>query len=140
MYNPRVKLRKIEKVLEGNVWIDANGVVNELFEMEESHLRNVLAFLYRHKDRYWTMSSCIEDYENGESYFQNVIRKSNLYLSIIAELKTREGKEEEENDKREVTVQYLQELLKDINYYSDIDIDIRESIYKVLRVIKDYKG
>lgn len=85
----REELFKTENVLNRSNWIDGDGTVHELKDMEKSHLQNVLYFIYKRRDRYWLNcndASLIEKYQDGDEFFQLVIRKSVIWQAIIKEL------------------------------------------------------
>lgn len=80
---------KTENVLNRNTWYDAYGNVHELKEMDKDYLQNILFFIYKRRDRYWLNcndTSVIEKFQNGDEFFQHVIRKSTIWRAIIAEL------------------------------------------------------
>jgi len=65
--------------------MDSYGNGIELRDMEKNHLQNVLYYLYKNRDRYWINcqdSSMINLFQNGDDFFQIVIRKSTLWVAI----------------------------------------------------------
>ncbi|MEW8987479.1 MAG: hypothetical protein AB2401_10850, partial [Bacillus sp. (in: firmicutes)] len=80
---------KTEDVLNRINWVDGQGTVHELKDMDRDHLQNVLFFIYRKRDRYWLNCkdvSLIEKFKDGDEFFQVVIRNSTIWKSIIQEL------------------------------------------------------
>lgn len=85
----RRELRSTEHILNADYWVDANGEKHELDTMDTDHLRNVLGFLYKKRDNLWINcndASMIEMFENGEEFFQIVIRKSTFWEKAIEQL------------------------------------------------------
>ncbi|WP_371069117.1 hypothetical protein [Sediminibacillus sp. JSM 1682029] len=85
----RSRLYKTEDVLNRSNWVDGQGAVHELKDMDRDHLQNVLFFIYRRRDRYWLNCkdvSLIEKFKDGDEFFQSVIRSSTIWKAIIAEL------------------------------------------------------
>ncbi|RGP44662.1 hypothetical protein BTW32_27085 [Bacillus thuringiensis] len=77
-------------VLNRTNWVDGQGTVHELKDMDKDHLQNILFFIYKRRDRYWLNCNdvqMIERFKDGDEFFQNVIRNSTIWKSIIAELK-----------------------------------------------------
>lgn len=75
-----------EMVLNRRGWTDSWGNILELDTMDKDYLQNVLYYLYKNRDRYWFNckdASLIDKFEDGEEFFQKVIRKSTLWTSII---------------------------------------------------------
>lgn len=80
---------KTENVLNRTNWVDGQGTVHELKDMDRSHLQNVLFFIYKSRDRYWLNCkdvSLIEKFKDGDEFFQLVIRNSTIWKAIIAKL------------------------------------------------------
>lgn len=80
---------KTENVLNRTHWIDGQGTIHELKDMDRDHLQNVLFFIYKRRDRYWLNCSdvdLIEKFKDGDEFFQVVIRKSTLWKAIMTEL------------------------------------------------------
>lgn len=80
---------KTENVLNRTNWIDGQGTIHEIKDMDRDHLQNVLFFIYKRRDRYWLNCSdvnLIEKFKDGDEFFQVVIRKSTLWKAIITEL------------------------------------------------------
>jgi hypothetical protein len=78
--------RYTEEILNANTWEDANGKRTIVTELDGDHLRNILQYLYKNKDRYWLKcrnAALIESFENGEDFFQRCIRVSTLWTAII---------------------------------------------------------
>lgn len=78
-----------EAVLNRVKWVDGQGTIHEPSTMEKEHLQNVLFYLYKNRDKYWLRcknSKIIEEFENGEQFFQFVIRKSTIWKVISQEL------------------------------------------------------
>ncbi|MDR4376499.1 UNVERIFIED_CONTAM: hypothetical protein FO487_02240 [Bacillus amyloliquefaciens DSM 7 = ATCC 23350] len=83
------KLRKTEATLNSDFWMNADGEIKPLTEMEDDYLRNILNFLYKKRDWYWLNcrdTKLIESFQNGDDFFQHVIRKSTIWTSIINQL------------------------------------------------------
>ena len=75
-----------EDVLNRKQWVTGDGEIIEVAHMDKDHIRNVLQFLYKWKDRYWLKcrdGKLIEKFENGEDFFQRVIRVSTLWTELI---------------------------------------------------------
>lgn len=84
------QLYKTEMVLNRTNWVDGQGTVHELKDMDKDHLQNILFFIYKRRDHYWLNCNdvqMIERFKDGDEFFQNVIRNSTIWKSIIAELK-----------------------------------------------------
>jgi hypothetical protein len=83
-----------EDVLNRKAWVTGNGEYLEVAQMDESHIRNTLQFLYKKRDKYWLNcrdGKLIEQFENGEDFFQRVIRNSTLWhelTSVLTEERT----------------------------------------------------
>lgn len=80
---------KTETVLNRTNWVDGQGTVHELKDMDRDYLQNVLFFIYKKRDRYWLNCkdvTLIEKFQDGNEFFQVVIRKSTIWKAIIAEL------------------------------------------------------
>ncbi|ALS03370.1 hypothetical protein ATZ33_17325 [Enterococcus silesiacus] len=78
--------RSTESILNSDFWMDGMGTVTPIVQLEDDHLRNILLFIYKSKDRYWVKchdTSFIKDYKNGEEFFQHVIVHSTLWTSIL---------------------------------------------------------
>lgn len=78
--------RSTESILNSDSWMDGMGTVTPVVQLEDDHLRNILLFIYKSKDRYWLNchdTSFIKDYKNGEEFFQHVIVHSTLWNSIL---------------------------------------------------------
>lgn len=89
-HDKKRQLYKTEMVLNRTNWVDGQGTVHELKDMDKDHLQNILFFIYKRRDRYWLNCNdvqMIERFKDGDEFFQNVIRNSTIWKSIIAELK-----------------------------------------------------
>jgi len=75
-------------ILSKKTWRTANGVdLDPMTEMEESHIRNTLHFIYV-KRAFFLMQSppeVIQAY-NPDEFFTNVIKNSTLWLSLLEAL------------------------------------------------------
>jgi len=83
--------RTTEEVLNQRGWLDSLGQLNQLEEMEADYLKNILFYLYKNRDRYWLQcedATLIDKFEDGDEFFQLVIRKSTLWTSIIEVLES----------------------------------------------------
>lgn len=92
--NCKQKPYKTEDVLNSTKWKVGQGVVHELHTLEKDHLQNILYFLYKRRDRYWMNCrdvSIIEKFENGDDFFQRVIRNSTIWSAIIDVLNSTEN-------------------------------------------------
>lgn len=80
---------KTENVLNRDTWVDAQGTLHELKDLDRDHLQNILFFIYKRRDRYWLNCkdiTMVEKFKDGDEFFQNVIRNSTIWKSIINEL------------------------------------------------------
>ncbi|HDB8510443.1 TPA: hypothetical protein O7K12_001640 [Staphylococcus aureus] len=78
--------RYTEEILNDTRWTTREGDVLELITMEEEHIQNTLNLLYKNRDQLWLGCrnfKLIDVYENGEDFFQKVIRKSTIWNSLI---------------------------------------------------------
>lgn len=78
-----------EQILNSKNWTDANGEIKPVSNLDKDHLHNILNFIYIHRDKYWLnckKTVIIESFEDGDEFFQNVIRKSILWNEIIDQL------------------------------------------------------
>lgn len=81
--------RKTEQILNSTYWVDGNGEIHSLIDLDKDHLHNILNFLYRNRNRYWLncqKTVMIESFNDGDEFFQKVIRKSTLWNAIIDQL------------------------------------------------------
>lgn len=82
-----------EEVLNRRGWADSWGNVSQLEELETDHLKNILYYLYKNRDRYWFNckdATLIDRFKDGDEFFQLVIRNSTLWTSIIEILESPE--------------------------------------------------
>lgn len=89
MYSNQTSTRYTEDILNSDKWVTSHGEILEVRAMDPDHVRNVLSYLYKRKDRYWLNcrdGKLIEQFENGEDFFQRVIRKSTLWTTAIETL------------------------------------------------------
>lgn len=78
--------RYTEDILNSTNWVNSEGEILVVAHMDKDHTRNILQFLYKSKDRYWLNcrnGKLIEKFENGEDFFQRVIRVSTLWTELI---------------------------------------------------------
>lgn len=77
--------RYTEDILNSTNWVTGDGEILVVAHMDKDHIRNILQFLYKRKDRYWLNcrnGKLIEKFENGEDFFQRVIRVSTLWTEL----------------------------------------------------------
>lgn len=82
---------KPEVLLSRTNWVDGEGTIHELQDMDRDYLQNVLYFIYKNRDRLWLgcdNASLIDTFKDGDEFFQHVIRNSNIWKAIIKELRT----------------------------------------------------
>lgn len=81
--------RTTEQILNSETWIDANGVANEVGDMDKNHLRNILVTIYERRSWFWLHcddTQCIDEYRNGDEFFQKVIRNSTIWATVVGGL------------------------------------------------------
>lgn len=84
-----MKFRYTEEVLNSKTWVDGSGEAHELEGMDKDYLHCVLFYLYKNRNRYWLNCrkvKMIESFEDGDEFFQKIIRNSTLWQSIIGQL------------------------------------------------------
>lgn len=82
--------RTTEATLNSKVWVDSYGSITPVSEIDDDYLRNILNYLYKHRDYYWLGChdvSLIEKYQDGDEFFRKVIRRSTLWKEIILRLR-----------------------------------------------------
>lgn len=80
------KYRYTEEILNDTRWISKNWEVLDPIDMDEEHIHNTLCLLYKKRDRLWLGCKdfkMIDAFENGEEFFQKVIRKSTIWNALI---------------------------------------------------------
>lgn len=85
--------KSTEKILNSTNWVDGNGEINSVSNLDKDHLHNILNFIYNHRDKYWLnckKTVIIESFKDGDEFFQRVIRKSILWNSIIEQLNSKD--------------------------------------------------
>jgi len=86
-----MKFRYTEEILNKAGWVNGAGTIYDVKEMDKDYLHSVLFYIYKNRNRYWLncrKAKMIESYEDGDEFFQRVIRNSTLWLSIINQLDT----------------------------------------------------
>lgn len=84
-----MKFRYTEQILNSTSWMDGEGTITPVTEMDKEHLHNILNFIYRKRDRYWLNCrevKTIESFKDGDEFFQKVIRRSTLWTVIMDQL------------------------------------------------------
>ena len=84
------KFRYTEKILNAKTWVDGYGEILPIDTLEEEHVHNMMNFIYKNRDRYWM--GCrdidfIETFDNGDEFFNKVIRQSTLWNELKLNLK-----------------------------------------------------
>ena len=90
-----IKYRFTEEILNSTKWTTRRGDILEIKDMEKSHIQNVMIHIYTNKDSHWLRCDntlLMLESENGESFFQNVIRKSPLWVEMLNVLKENDFK------------------------------------------------
>lgn len=85
----KLKNRSTEERLNADYWVTGDGEKAYPREMTKDHIRNTLNFLYRISDTLWLNcedTKVIDLYENGEDFFQRVVRYSTLWESLTKAL------------------------------------------------------
>lgn len=86
--------RTTEQILNSETWIDGAGVNRRINDMDENHLRNILVTIYERRNWFWLHCddiNCIDEYRNGDEFFQKVIRNSTIWATVAGGLeKTKE--------------------------------------------------
>lgn len=112
-------------------WKHTDGNEILIKEMETDHLRNVLTFLFKNREKYWFRCEDIQymnQFDNGDEFFKVAIKRSELWLSISEEL---EKRQKEKDRTKEQLFNYfdikisgstkVSELAKDYNI-TDLDV------------------
>ncbi|WDQ20889.1 hypothetical protein PTW40_14385 [Lactiplantibacillus plantarum] len=84
-----MSFRYTEQILNSSDWVDGQGNIYQVQDLDKDHLHNILNFIYKRRNRYWLncrKTEVIESFKDGDEFFQKVIRTSTLWLSIMNQL------------------------------------------------------
>lgn len=88
-----MKFRYTEEILNKANWVSGSGTIYDVKDMDKDYLHSVLFYIYKNRNRYWLNCrkvKMIESFEDGDEFFQKVVRHSTLWKSIINQLDTNE--------------------------------------------------
>lgn len=81
--------RTTEEYLNTTKWMQSDGTLIDVSELDKEYLRNILGVIYKKRDSLWLNCAnvkVIKKFYSGDVFFRRVVVKSTLWNAILNKL------------------------------------------------------